>query len=154
MHDHPLGMLHLACALAALGLGTVVAVLRKGTRTHLLVGRAYLGAMLVLNGTALSLYELTGRANPFHFFALVSLGSLVAGFVAARRRRPGWRQMHSRSMLWSYVGLLAAAASEAIVRVPGLVSGGLGFGTTVAIATSVVTVAGATMIRRTVARIA
>ena len=117
MHDHPLGWLHLGTALLALATGTAVAAMRKGTPRHLLLGRVYLGAMLLLNGTALSLYELTGRANPFHFFALVSLASLTAGVTAARRRRPGWRRMHARSMLWSYVGLLAAAASEAIVRV-------------------------------------
>ena len=154
MHSsHPLGTLHLVCALAALVLGTAVALMRKGTPTHLLVGRAYLVAMLVLNGTALSLYELTGRANLFHFFALVSLASLLAGFVAARRRRPGWRTLHARSMLWSYVGLLAAAASESIVRVPGVFTDWLNFGVAVGLATTLVCTVGAVLIRRTVARI-
>lgn len=153
MHDHPLGLLHLASALAALLLGTAVALSRKGTPTHVLMGRAYLVAMLVLNGSALALYELAGRANLFHFFALISLASLLAGYVAVRRRRPEWRRLHARSMLWSYVGLLAAAASETIVRVPGVFTSWTSFGVAVGVASTLVCTVGAVAIQRSVARI-
>jgi hypothetical protein len=56
-------------------------------------------------------------------------------------------------MMWSYVGLLAAALSEIAVRVPGLVHGWADFRMAVGIALLVTMVAGGLLIRRTVARI-
>jgi hypothetical protein len=56
-------------------------------------------------------------------------------------------------MLWSYVGLLAAAASEMIVRVPGLAQGWIGFGAAVGLATALTCGIGAWCIRRATARL-
>jgi hypothetical protein len=56
-------------------------------------------------------------------------------------------------MMWSYVGLLAAAASEFIVRVPGVVTSWLGFGIAVGVASVLVCTVGAVVIERTVARL-
>lgn len=148
-----IGTLHLLAAGFALATGSAVAVAAKGSARHRALGRLYLGAMLALNASALLIYDLNGRPNLFHAFALVSLASVLGGFVAARRRWPGWREVHARSMLWSYVGLLAAAASELIVRVPGLVQGWIGFGTAVGAATALTCGIGAWCIQRAVARL-
>lgn len=148
-----IGTVHVLAAGLALAAGSAVAVAAKGTARHRAMGRLYLGAMLALNASALLIYDLTGRPNPFHAFALVSLASVLAGVVVARRRRPGWRERHARTMLWSYVGLLAAATSELIVRVPGLVQGWIGFGAEVGLATTLTCGIGAWCIQRAVARL-
>jgi hypothetical protein len=76
--------------------------------------------MLVMNGTALLIYRLTGTFGPFHVAALVSLGTLVAGIIPAWRRRPvgNWVDRHYYLMAYSYLGLLAAAVAETATRVP------------------------------------
>jgi uncharacterized membrane protein len=114
----PLGAAHFAAAIAALALGLVVIVERKGTITHRLIGMGYVAAMIVLNVTALGVFRLTGQFGPFHVLALISLAILVRGLAAALRRRPGWLATHYYSMAWSYIGLMAAASAEVAGRVP------------------------------------
>ena len=64
------GTLHYGSALAALALGAAVALARKGTRSHRWLGRAYLAAMLLLNFSALTIYDLFGGFGVFHWMAL------------------------------------------------------------------------------------
>ena len=72
--------------------------------------------MVILNVSSLVIYRLTGYFEPFHALALFSLATVVRGMVPALRRRPGWLMAHYWSMAWSYLGLLAAACSEIVVR--------------------------------------
>jgi uncharacterized membrane protein len=111
-----IGAAHFAAAIVALVLGAVVLVLRKGTPTHRLMGMCFVLAMLTLNATALSIYRLTGAFGPFHALALVSLIGLLVGVAPALRRQPGWLIAHYRGMSFSYLGLLAAATAEIVVR--------------------------------------
>ena len=113
-----LGTTHLAFAFAAIGSGTVIMLLRKGSRYHRWLGWSYAVAMAGLNASALFLYRLTGHFGPFHAAAIVSLATLILGIMPARRRFRGWIPVHARLMAWSYVGLLAAAAAEVMSRVP------------------------------------
>ena len=103
------------------GLGVVVRP--KGTRLHKRIGWVYAASMLALNATALMIYDLFGGFGPFHVAALVSLLTLLAGMGVAILRRPKktWVTHHAYWMSWSYVGLLAAAASEVVtrIRIPG-----------------------------------
>jgi uncharacterized membrane protein len=149
-----IGALHVAACAAALLLGTAMAAAPKGTRWHRQVGRAFVASMLVLNFSALGTYRLTGGFNGFHAFALFSLATLAAGWWCARRARgnPGLREVHGWIMLWSYAGLLAAAASELAVRLPFLPRGGMAFGATVAAATLLVCAVAAIRIERTMRR--
>jgi len=80
----PLGLVHLACAVVALGAGAGVLLLRKGTRRHRRLGWVYVAAMLGLNLTALLIYRLFGRFGPFHLAALLSLVTVLAGLLPAR----------------------------------------------------------------------
>jgi len=111
-----------AFAVASLALGAIVLLTPKGTARHRRLGFAYAACMLALNVTALSIYEAFGTFGPFHVLSNVSLATLLAGLAVAFFRWPpsGWVYLHYEWMSWSYVGLCAAAASEAAVRVPGL----------------------------------
>jgi len=106
--------------------------------------------MLLLNATALMIYDLQGRFGPFHVASVISLATVGAGFVPVYLRRPraAWMQLHATFMCWSYVGLLAAFISEVAVRVPGI-----GFGAAVIASTVVVVIAGAILIHTRVPRI-
>lgn len=115
-HMASLGTVHLFLGFAALAFGALVALTRKGTRRHRWIGWAYVWSMLSLNGTALLIYRLFGTFGPFHFAALVSLTTVVAGMVPAYRRPSRWIEWHAMWMSWSYVGLCAAAVAEIWTR--------------------------------------
>lgn len=115
-----IGQIHLGLAVAALLSGTVVVALGKGTGIHRLVGFVYATSMLGLNGSALLIYNLTGSFGPFHVLALISLATVLIGVVYALLSTPRdrWIILHAYWMSWSYIGLLAATASEALTRLP------------------------------------
>lgn len=110
------GAIHFTSAIAALVFGASVLGARKGTAFHRIIGAGYIAAMLLLNASALAVYRLTGHFEPFHALALVSAATILRGIVPALRRRPGWLMAHYSNMAWSYIALLAAACSEAVVR--------------------------------------
>lgn len=145
-----LGLIHALLGVAALGFGLAVLLRHKGTPTHRRLGQGYVLSMLLLNGTALMIYDLYGRFGPFHVASVISLATVGAGFVPVYLRRPqaAWMELHATFMCWSYVGLLAAFISELAVRVPGL-----GFGSSVIAATAIVVAAGAILIHTRVPRI-
>lgn len=113
-----LGWIHTSCAVVALLAGAAVLLRPKGTATHRRIGWLYVGSMLGLNATALLIYRLFGGFGPFHVAALLSLATVVGGMLPALRRRPGWVTRHYWWMTYSYVGLLASAASEVVTRLP------------------------------------
>jgi len=107
-----LGYIHsFAAATAVLG-GAAVLARPKGTRAHVLAGRLYLWSMVALNISALGIYRITGSFGPFHFGALLSLATVAAGVLLLRSSKVGGVHGHAYCMLWSYLGLLAAAVSE------------------------------------------
>jgi uncharacterized membrane protein len=112
------GWTHVIAAVAALLLGGIIIARRKGTRSHRLIGRTYVCAMLLLNISALMLYDMTGYFGPFHAGALFSFTCVLIGISAPIFRKGDWLGRHYRWMGWSYFGLLAAAFAEAMVRVP------------------------------------
>ncbi len=113
-----LGTIHIASAVMALVMGLSVFPAAKGTLLHRAMGAGYVAAMLVLNITALGLYRLTGQFNMFHVLAFVSLASIAAGLWPLVARRQGYMRAHLARMTGSYMGLWAAAAAEAISRLP------------------------------------
>jgi uncharacterized membrane protein len=148
LQNHSLGLVHVLFALAAMLFGAAVIFNRKGTRKHRWMGRSYLAMMLGLNATALLDYELFGQFGPFHWMALASLATVVAGFVPTWRKVPGWIYQHAFLMTWSYVGLVAAAAAEVASRIPGW-----SFGPSVVISSVVVIAVGVWMMRNTIPHI-
>jgi uncharacterized membrane protein len=116
-----LGALHVTLGLVTVGVGSVMVMLGKGTPLHRRVGLLYASLMTLLNATALAIYDRFGGFGPFHWLAIVSVGTLAAGLVPVWRRRPhAWLDVHARFMSWSYAGLVAAFVAEIGVRVPGV----------------------------------
>ena len=144
------GLVHALIGLVALLVGLAVITLPKGTRLHRKVGFAYVTAMAALNLTALWIFDLTGRFNPFHFAAIISLATIIAGWLPVAYRRPReWMVLHGIVMGWAYVGLVAAFLAEIAVRVPGI-----GFSRGVIIAAVITIVGGALLIHTRVPAIA
>jgi uncharacterized membrane protein len=145
----PVGAAHVAAALAALVFGLLVLLRRKGTPLHRAFGMTYAVSMLGVNGTALTLYRLTGHFGPFHALALVSLAAVGFGVAAAGVRWSGWLVAHYQAMSYSYVGLLAATAAEGLIRVPALHINSVSRGIAVGLATTAVFfVVGRLVVRR------
>ena len=113
-----IGAVHLVFSLLAILLGAIVMMLPKGTRWHRSWGHGYFWSMIGVVVTALALYNLTGRATPFHFAAVIAGGTVLAGMWTVLRRRPkkAWIGVHATWMAWSYVGLLAAFVAESLTR--------------------------------------
>jgi uncharacterized membrane protein len=116
------GAFHAVVGVVSLALGGWVLLLKKGTPLHKRLGLAYLITMLLLNGTALAIYDLSGGFGPFHVAAIVSLATITASYVPVLLHRPrsAWLELHAHFMCWSYVGLIAAFVAEVTVRLPGV----------------------------------
>lgn len=112
------GQIHIVAGCLALLIGAGVVWSTKGSPLHRFAGILYVFAMLALNISALTLYDMTGRFGPFHVGALFSSLCLLQGLAAVIRKQGGWLRAHYRWMGWSYFGLVAAAFAEAAVRVP------------------------------------
>lgn len=158
-----IGTIHFAASLVAIGLGAVVLWQGpKGGRRHRQFGWVYLVAMLTVNVTAFTLNRLFGGFGPFHAAAIASLVGIVGGIVSARgaRRARLARQAFLRAhhielhywwMTFTYVGLIAALAAEAVTRSPTLRALVGGFGAAAGAATALVFAVGSYFIvkRRT-----
>ncbi len=158
----PIGTIHFAASLVSIALGAaVLAQGPKGGPRHRQLGWAYVIAMLTVNTTAFMLYGLFGGFGPFHVAAIISVAGIVAGTRAARSARHARRahqtfrranrvEVHFWWMTFSYVGLVAALASEAITRLPATraTGGGAGamFGAAVGGATALIFAVGSYLI--------
>lgn len=113
-------LLHIGFAVVAILTGCVVLLRVKGTRVHRRLGFLYCASMVILNVSSCFIFSLTGEASLFHALAAFSLLTVLIGYAAAAWRIPrgGWLELHQHFMAWSYIGLLAAAAAEAAVRIP------------------------------------
>jgi uncharacterized membrane protein len=116
---HPTGLFHLTTALAALIFGIRIIFTAKGTLKHRWLGWGYLGSMILLNCSALLIYELKGTFGVFHWLALISLFTLMAGYLPVLLKPNGWLRQHAYFMAGSYIGLLAATSAEIASRIPG-----------------------------------
>lgn len=109
-----LGSIHVVFAIAALILGAVIVFRPKGGRRHRTLGYFYAISLFSVNVSALSVYEEAVGMGPFHILAIISLITLISGFIPAFLRRPesSWLNLHAYFMSWSYVGLVAAGVAQ------------------------------------------
>jgi uncharacterized membrane protein len=101
---------HVACALSAFLLGSVVVLKKKGGPTHRLLGRLW--AVLMLS-VALSSFFITGMKvigpfGPIHLLSVYTIFGLAKGVLAARRRDI---VAHRGFMISTYVGALLIAGA-------------------------------------------
>ena len=105
-------LVHIAAALGAVSIGVVVLLLRKGTAPHKLLGRAWVGLMLVATLSSFGLSELRHGAGPslVHLLSVATLASLACAIYFVRR---GNIRRHRGFMIGTFAGLLAAGLAAA-----------------------------------------
>ena len=112
------GAIHTVLAILGIVVGLVQLLRPKRGAGHRARGYAFVYAMLIADGTAKLIYQFTGTFNIFHIGAIVNLVWIVLGIVPVLRspRPANWKNQHYYFIAWSYVSLLAAAATELVVR--------------------------------------
>ncbi len=114
IHSHT-GWFHTISALIAMITGVVVVLNTQGTVFHKRVGYIYVIAMLLLNGSSFFIINF-GGFSVFHFFAILSLATVLGGIIPAIRRTKNWYSYHYYFMSWSVVGLYCAFWAEVGTR--------------------------------------
>jgi len=117
----PLGWIHSLACLVALAAGAFVFVTPKGTRRHRQVGLTFVISQIVLNVTALGIYQLGQFFFP-HVLAIITLVLIAVGWGAGRliRHHSGWRFVHLSSMILSYYMLIGGGVNEVYLRIDAL----------------------------------
>ncbi|MDG1822671.1 MAG: DUF2306 domain-containing protein [Flavobacteriaceae bacterium] len=114
-----IGLIHLLVSIVAMITGIVVLITKKGTKKHRQIGYIYVTSMLLVNFTAFMIYRLFGGFGIFHFFAIVSFMTLLAGmYPIIRRKGRNYIFRHFNYMYWSVVGLYCAFCAEILTRIP------------------------------------
>lgn len=113
-------MIHLISSITALVTGTLVLVMRKGTKRHRQVGYGYVASMGVLILTAFMIYRLYNGWGVFHYTTVAILITIGLGMVPIWLKKPAekWQYRHFSFMYWSVIGLYSAFAAEVLTRVP------------------------------------
>lgn len=115
----PLILTHTLAALAALTLGALVFLRRKGTSVHRLLGRSWAVLMLVVIMTSFFI-KTNGGYSWIHLLSIGSLAALVLAIQHARRHR---LEAHRFTMLGLYIGGLVIAGIFTLL--PSRILGGL-----------------------------
>lgn len=116
------GLVHLILSMLSLVFGTMVLIKRKGTAPHKTIGYAYSLSMLGVIGSAFMIYHLYGKFGIFHWMALLSLFTLLAGMVPMFLKKPkNYIGLHFNFMYWSVFGLYGAFVAETLVRLPRII---------------------------------
>ncbi len=138
------GLIHLMSSIGALIAGTLVLMMKKGSKRHKQIGYIYVINMAVLLVTALMIYRLFKGWGIFHYATVFSLTTILLGMIPIWTKKPanGWQNLHFNFMYWSVVGLYAAFASEVLTRIPETPFFGM-----VGIATVLITIIGGIGIR-------
>lgn len=104
----PVIVVHAGAGTAAFVLGAAILWRRKGGRWHRMLGRAWVGLMLVVSLSAFGIHELRvwGPFSPIHLLAVFTPLSLAWAVHAARRGRI---REHRLTMQATFVGALVVA---------------------------------------------
>jgi uncharacterized membrane protein len=112
------GAIHTVLAIAGIVVGLFQFLRPQGGPIHRARGYAFVYAMLIADGAAMLIFQFTGKFNILHIGAIVNLVCVAAAVIPVLRtpRPANWKNQHYHWTSWSYVGLLAAAATELVVR--------------------------------------
>lgn len=113
-----IGAIHAVLAAVSMLVGLIQLMRVKGGPVHRALGYAFVYAMLIADGAAMLVFQFTGRFNILHLGALANLVCIIFAMVPVLRspRPANWKLQHYYWISWSYAGLLAAAATELVVR--------------------------------------
>jgi uncharacterized membrane protein len=114
------GLIHSIAGVIALITGTLILILKKGTKLHVRTGYVYAVSMLVLLISSFMVYRLFDGWGIFHYASLVSSITLIAGMIPPifMRHKSYWLRLHFTAMYWSVFGLWSAFIAEMSVRIP------------------------------------
>ena len=143
------GAIHTVLAMSGIAVGSIQLLRPKRGPAHRARGYAFVYAMLIADGAAMLVFRFTGGFNMLHAGAMLNLACIVLAMVPMlRSRRPSnWKSQHYHWISWAYVGLLAAAATELVVRTVHLATKEQAWAVTAAM-TAFVTVIGDVLIER------
>lgn len=110
-----IGWFHFVFAIISMITGLIVIFNKKGTNFHKKIGYTYVLSMLLLNLSSFFIVNFKGFSI-FHFFAIVSLISIIGGMFAAVKRYKNWLYQHYYFISWSVVGLYCAFWAEVGTR--------------------------------------
>src|ERR1043166_430080 len=113
-----IGAIHTVLAATGIVTGSIQLLRAKGGPVHRALGYAFVYAMLIADGAAMLVFQFTGRLNILHIGALANLVCIICAIIPVLRspRPANWKLQHYYWISWSYAGLLAAAATELVVR--------------------------------------
>ena len=106
---------HVAAGVVGLVLALPVLLARKGGPLHVVLGRVYVGAAVVLSVTALGLVVLDPGLVGLGVVAVLTLGWALGGLFVARRRpqlRGGWLVWHLNLMGSSVIAFVTGFAVQ------------------------------------------
>lgn len=123
MHDFvntPLGWFHFIIALISMLSGTYILFQPKGTQLHKRFGYLYVLSMVLVCGSSLGVYNITGGVGVFHILAIAGLLTLVLGILPLflKSIKNKYKFFHLWFMYYSVLGLYAAFVSELSLRIP------------------------------------
>ena len=138
------GLIHLMSSICALIMGTLVLIMKKGTKRHKQFGYVYVISMAILLITAFMIYRLFKGWGIFHYATAFSLIVILLGMIPVWTKKPvnKWKYQHFNFMYWSVIGLYAAFAAEVLTRIPETPFFGM-----VGIATVIITIIGGLFLR-------
>lgn len=105
----PLIATHACLATAALAVGAGMLMRRKGTPSHKLLGRVWVGLMAAVALSSFWIFEIRRGAGP-SFIHLLSVWTLVGLALAIYQIRRGNVRSHRNFMVGTFIGLLVAGA--------------------------------------------
>ena len=112
------GTLHSVLAVFCIVVGLLQLLRPKRGAGHRARGYAFVYAMLVADAAAMLIYRFTGQFNFFHAAAIVNFVYIVLAIVPLLQspRPANWQLRHYYFIAWSYVALIAAAATELAIH--------------------------------------
>ncbi|MBT8384312.1 MAG: hypothetical protein KJO83_01230, partial [Bacteroidia bacterium] len=115
-----IGLIHFLSSLLALICGSLILILKKGTKKHKKMGYTYTFSMVILLTTSFMMYRLFNGFGIFHYAAILSAVTLILGMIPVwiKKPRTKWLIRHFSFMYWSVIGLYAAFVSEILTRIP------------------------------------
>ena len=90
------GLIHLIASSLAMVTGSLVLILKKGTKLHKKVGYVYVFSMVILLITAFMIFRLFNGWGVFHYTALLSTVTICLGMIPVLLRKPKgrWKYLH------------------------------------------------------------